>query len=209
MLAGCTRFAWPDVDLSRLPPEQADALKAAITGVDPQACRAAIAAVGVRATLVPDQRDDRGCGFDDALRVTRTTLALSGPFIAECPVVAALAAWEIGVVAPAAQTRFGTTPARLNHVGTYACRTVNRRPGARLSQHALGKAIDVAGVTLADGRDVRVSAANWADDGATGGFLKDLRDGACGAFRSVIGPARDRAHANHFHLDLGPFRVCR
>jgi len=114
-----------------------------------------------------------------------------------------------GAAAPAAQAEYEPPPARLSNLGSSACRSVNRRPGARLSQHALGRAIDVAGVTLADGRAIGVSTANWADDGADGAFLRDLRDGACGAFRAVIGPARDQAHARHFHLDLGPYRICR
>ncbi|MEM6492277.1 MAG: extensin family protein, partial [Pseudomonadota bacterium] len=160
-VAGCSRVFWPDIDLSALPPEQAEALTAAITGDDFDACFAAVTAVGVQATSVPDRRNDRGCGYDGAVRVSATTLALNNAFVAECRVVAALAAWEIGVVRPAADARFAAQPAGLDHLGTYNCRSVNNRPGARLSQHAHGNAIDVAAIRLDDGRRIAVNADNW------------------------------------------------
>ncbi|MEM6491393.1 MAG: extensin family protein, partial [Pseudomonadota bacterium] len=115
----------------------------------------------------------------------------------------------IGVVRPAADAPFAAEPAGLDQLGTDNFRSVNNRPRARLSQHAHGNAIDVAAIRLDDGRRIAINADNWRGDAVEGRFLRDLRDGACGAFRAVIGPARDAAHARHFHLDLGPYRVCR
>ncbi len=40
-------------------------------------------------------------------------------------------------------------------------------------------------------------------------FLRQVRDGACQGFRAVLGPDYNAAHRNHFHLDRGPYRVCR
>ena len=38
-------------------------------------------------------------------------------------------------------------------------------------------------------------------------FLKRLHSGACGPFRTVLGPAMDKVHRSHFHFDLNPSRT--
>jgi hypothetical protein len=48
-------------------------------------------------------------------------------------------------------------------------------------------------------------------------FLRDVDNGACGDFTTVLGPGYNFLHYNHFHLDLamrgnmstGPRRVCK
>ena len=40
-------------------------------------------------------------------------------------------------------------------------------------------------------------------------FLRQVRDGACRSFAAVLGPDYNAAHRNHFHLDRGPYQVCR
>jgi hypothetical protein len=78
----------------------------------------------------------------------------------------------------------------------------------RVSQHATANALDVAGFRLADGRRITV-AADWADEGDEGRFLRAVRDGACRSFETVLGPEYNAAHRDHLHLDRGPYRVCR
>jgi hypothetical protein len=34
------------------------------------------------------------------------------------------------------------------------------------------------------------------------------RDAACAYFRAVLGPHYNKLHANHCHLDMGPYRIC-
>jgi hypothetical protein len=36
----------------------------------------------------------------------------------------------------------------------------------------------------------------------------EIARGACSVFRVVLTPAYDKAHHDHFHLDLGPDRLC-
>jgi hypothetical protein len=36
-----------------------------------------------------------------------------------------------------------------------------------------------------------------------------VRDGACGTWETVLGPEYNAAHRDHFHLDRGPYRICR
>jgi hypothetical protein len=79
----------------------------------------------------------------------------------------------------------------------YECRSRNRVPGAKLSEHAHGNAIDVRAVTLADGRVVLLTDMTVAKD-----FRSELRDSACRRFTTVLGPGADSHHDGHIHLDI-------
>lgn len=85
----------------------------------------------------------------------------------------------------------------------YACRTRNSRPGARLSEHAKGNAIDISAFILADGTRISV-LEDW--NGRNGGLLKQLHASACGPFGTVLGPNSDRHHRDHFHFDVAEYR---
>lgn len=90
----------------------------------------------------------------------------------------------------------------LQVVAHYACRTRNSRPGARLSEHALGNAIDISAFILADG--TRISVLDWR--GRDSALLRRLHRGACGPFGTVLGPDADRHHQDHFHFDVAEYR---
>jgi hypothetical protein len=83
----------------------------------------------------------------------------------------------------------------------YECRSRNRKPGAKISSHGQGNAIDIATITLEDGRIISVEKP---DGDETVKFLTALRFSACAAFNTVLGPGADAAHANHIHIDLEP-----
>jgi hypothetical protein len=102
---------------------------------------------------------------------------------------------------------FGSTVSRVQHVGTYNCRNVYHREQGRRSQHATANAIDIAGFTLANGREVRL-LRDWKAEGAPGAFLREVRDGACRYFGAVLGPDYNAAHRDHFHLDKGLWSRC-
>jgi len=68
-------------------------------------------------------------------------------------------------------------------------------------------AMDVAGFELADGREVLVKDA-WSRRDREGRFLRAVAQAACRYFNEVLTPDSDSDHANHFHLDLGPYRLC-
>jgi hypothetical protein len=110
-----------------------------------------------------------------------------------------------GVVRPAARTHLNASVAEVWIMGSYVCRTRNTQPGARISEHGRGRAVDIGGAVLSDGRRIDV-LRDWdagAEDGA-GAFLAEIRDGACGLFSTVLGPGADRHHDNHLHLDTAP-----
>lgn len=107
-----------------------------------------------------------------------------------------------------AERLLGARVARLNHCGSYACRNVANSENGRRSQHATANALDVAGFRLADGREVSV-VRHWAEDGAKGRLLAEVHEAACSRFAAVLGPGYNAAHADHFHLDMGAFGLCR
>jgi hypothetical protein len=127
--------------------------------------------------------------------------ALNGPVTVGCDVAQATADWMRDTVRPAARRHLGAGVSGLEVWAGYACRTRNNRPGARLSEHALGRAIDIAGVTLTDGRSVTV-LDGWPGTPEERAFLLAIWRGACGRFKTVLGPEADRHHRNHLHLDV-------
>lgn len=175
---------------------------------DPGACRTLLDGTPWQFDAVPDRDNGAGCALRDALQVRRTSVQVDTAFTLSCRAAAPLALWERHVLQPAAQARFGQPVRRIEHYGSYACRNVYGREQGRRSQHATADAFDVAGFVLQDGRRITV-ARDWTGDDAEASFLRDVHQGACGLFDGVLGPGYNAAHADHFHLDRGPFRLCR
>ena len=190
--------------------------KLAALGSDFPACRALLTDAGVRFTALPPRHEGR-CGYDDAVRLTaggarRIALAPTGLGVA-CPVAAALAAWEWNVVQPAALRRFGSEVRRIEHFGSYSCRRMYGRDAGAWSEHASANAVDVAAFVLADGRRVSV-VRDWRGAGEDAAFLREVRNGACRLFATVLSPDYNAAHRDHLHLDQADrgatgWRACR
>jgi len=174
----------------------------------PPSCLAALEDTGFRYTAVPDRETGPGCGFRNAVRVQATDVKLSEPFTLSCRSTVALALWERHVLQQAALAHLGVRVTALEHAGTYACRNIYGRKDAPLSRHSTADAIDITGFVLEGGRRLRIER-EWGSTDADGAFLRDVRDGACRVFDTVLGPDYNAAHRNHFHLDRGGWRVCR
>ena len=174
----------------------------------PAACLTALAQATMRFTPVADRVVGPGCGFENAVRIERTSVQVGEPFTLSCPAAVSLALWERHALQPAATSILGSNVRRIEHYGSFACRNVYWREGGRRSQHATADALDVAGFVLEDGRRIMV-AAHWRADDERAAFLRSIHGQACGFFDSVFGPEYNAAHADHLHLDRGPYRVCR
>ncbi|WP_439595324.1 extensin-like domain-containing protein [Falsiroseomonas sp.] len=183
-------------------------LKLRRLAVQPEACFAALETTGRPISRIPDRDSDIGCEIRHAVRLPASTrMTPSTPF-ATCRVAAAWLLFETQVMQPAARQHLGSEVASTRHMGTQNCRNVNHASRGRRSQHATANAIDIAGFTLRDGREVTL-LRHWDSGGAEAAFLRALRDGACGWFRAVLGPDYNAAHRDHFHFDMGPWRACR
>jgi hypothetical protein len=174
----------------------------------PEACFAAFAASRFTLARVPDRPSDVGCGVENAVLLPATVRTSPRNPTVTCRVAAAWLMLERHGLQQAARRHFGTEVAGVQHLGTYNCRNVNHATAGRRSQHATANAIDVAGFVLRDGREILV-VRDWGTDTAAGAFLREVRNEACRWFNTVLGPAYNVAHANHFHLDMGPRRLCR
>ncbi|MEO1639966.1 MAG: extensin family protein [Pseudomonadota bacterium] len=144
------------------------------------------------------------CGVEGAVRLRSVAgVTLSPRATIDCPTARALKTWVERGVLPAVGAEGGGVSS-LRVVSHYACRTRNNQPGARLSEHAYGRAIDIAGIRLRNGTEMTL-LTDWdsAEDGAQ---LRQMWRAACGPFGTVLGPESNRFHRDHFHFDTARYR---
>jgi len=174
----------------------------ALTG-DGARCEALLARAGVRFVSLPPVRSGH-CGYDDGVRFAgggARTIGFAPEGVAtSCVVAAGLTLWEWHVVQPAAQRHFGRAVASIDHFGSYSCRRLYGRDEGAFSEHSTADAFDVAGFRLADGTRISV-VRDWTGAGVEAAFLRDVRDGACDLFSTVLSPDYNAAHRDHLHLD--------
>jgi hypothetical protein len=194
---------WTELDLTQ-PVGAFTGRKLAGLAGEADQCRDLLERAGVRFNALPSRSAGPSCGYRDAVRfVAGGALTLAwrpSDLGVSCPVAAGLALWEWHVVQSAAVEHFGVRVAAVDHYGSYSCRRLYRRSEGGWSEHAAANAVDVAGFRLEDGRRVAV-AGDWRDEGAKGRFLRDVRDGACRLFATVLSPDYNAAHRDHLHLD--------
>ena len=144
------------------------------------------------------------CGVERPVVVSEVAgVALSRPSIMTCGTADALNTWVRQTAVPEVGKRGGGL-AELTVAAHYVCKTRNGQPGARLSEHGKGKAIDISSFVMADGSRVTVTEG-WRKRGDSD-LLRRLHRGACGPFGTVLGPESDRFHQNHFHFDTAAHR---
>ncbi|MEA2871886.1 MAG: hypothetical protein QOH67_1862, partial [Hyphomicrobiales bacterium] len=133
--------------------------------------------------------------------VTTGAVAVQPAATLACPIVSALDTWLASGVQPAALRWFGSPVAEIRQISAYSCRGMNGQPGARISEHAFGNALDIASFTLADGRKVTVKDG-WRGAPEEQGFLRDVQGSACQHFSTVLAPGSNAFHYDHIHVDL-------
>ena len=145
-----------------------------------------------------------GCGIESAVKITSVAgITLSQASVMDCETAQALHRWVDKSAIPAFRRKGGGLVS-LRVAAHYACRTRNHQPGARISEHGKGKAIDISGFVLKDGTVVTVSEG-WTKRGQRKAMRK-VHAGACGPFGTVLGPEADRFHQDHFHFDTARHR---
>ena len=153
------------------------------------------------------------CGADDVVELDAVVLrdgrriALAPPATLRCVMAEAVAHWVRDELVPAA-SGLGDKPRSLVVAASYDCRGRNRLLGAKLSEHGRANAIDLRGLTLADG-----SAIDFTEPSVAKDFREHIRQSACTHFTTVLGPGSDGYHEKHIHLDLierrGGHRICQ
>lgn len=183
---------------------------------DPLQCKTLLFRAGVRYRDLPPGGSGQ-CSYEDAVRLREggaLRIAYPGRLDLSCPVAAALAVWETQIVRPAAERHLGGRVTRIDHFGSYSCRRLYGRSTGDWSEHARANAIDIAAFRLADGRRVTVVNDWTGGTPAEQAFLREVRDGACKLFATVLSPEYNAAHRDHLHLDQADrgamgWRACR
>jgi hypothetical protein len=161
-----------------------------------------IAIQGEKVGRVPGSRP--GCGVKDAVRITSVSgIALSQGSVMDCGTANALKDWVDQSAKPALRRKGGGLES-LKVAAHYVCRTRNHRPGAKISEHGKGRAIDISAFRLANGEEITVSEGWNARRHARA--MRRMHKGACQHFGTVLGPEADRFHKDHFHFDTAKHR---
>ena len=175
---------------------------------DVAACRAVLERSDVEFNVL-DPAGDGECRREDRTQLSNYPLSPDAP-ATTCPVALAMELWKRDTLDPKAEEIFGSGIARIEHLGAYSCRRIYSRDEGAWSEHATANALDIAGFVLKDGTRISV-LGDWEGEGDKPRFLHEVRDGACGAFSTVLSPDYNTAHADHFHLDMDSrwTSVCR
>lgn len=157
--------------------------------------------------LLPILSKIKACGLEDGVKVTSVGgIPLSTPATIDCPTARALSAWVEQGLKPIVGGMGGGVM-QIEVATSYACRPRNNQAGNKISEHGRGAALDVTGIRLANGTVLSV-LKGWGTQ-QQGRILAALHKAACGPFTTVLGPAANSFHRDHFHFDTargrGPY----
>jgi hypothetical protein len=162
---------------------------------------------------VPDSGDkDPACRVSEPVRVEALAVRrLSGgggsvsfdpPPLLSCAMAKTLADWLDRSVQPLVRGHFERDLVALRVGGGHECRRRNRASAGPVSEHATGQALDIFAFRLGSDGNAADVVVEKPDGLAQSRFLDAVRQSACGAFMTALGPGSDAAHANHLHIDI-------
>jgi hypothetical protein len=207
----------PQAEKPATPPSEA----AAPPQTDPGACLTELKAAGfdIETAEQPSSSNDL-CRIEAPVRLKAvsvpprqgSTVRLTDEPVLACRFAGQLGHWIGDLVVPLVA---GIKDTELKAVRTgpgFECRNRNRATTGKLSAHAEGLAIDIAGFEFANGASLRIKPEVGAAPDPT---LAALRTAACGWFTTILGPGSDEAHHDHLHVDIerhgssDRYRICQ
>ncbi|TCP93659.1 extensin-like protein [Sphingomonas sp. PP-CE-1A-559] len=174
-------------------------------------CLADLRELHVSFQVLPDRETGPGCGLAGTVKLVDIGVPVANLTAVRCGAARALIGWTRNAVAPAAYQMLGSELARVDSMGSYACRNVvgSTRGPTRRSGHAIANAIDIGGFVLKDGRRITVLNDWNSSDPQVRQFLQTIRGSACKRFGTVLSPDYNAAHRNHLHLEDDRANFCR
>ena len=179
-----------------------------------QECEQHMRALGIHFTRQQPVRGENGCGIAAPYEITTVadTVAISPPAVIACETAIALAGWVKAAALPYARQLPGEPSlSGLQNASGYVCRGRNNNPEAKLSEHALGRAIDISAFLFEDGSRIAIEPRQRTGKPQEA-YQKAARFAACLHFTTVLGPYSDANHNDHLHLDIaerrGGYRLC-
>ncbi|WP_395314545.1 extensin family protein [Enterobacter sp. ECC-249] len=176
----------------------------------PEACASLLLQANQRDLIRTQPVADSGgaCPLNNVVRVRDFgPVGLNSSFLASCPLALSSALFISQQARPLTKRYTGSDLARIDHLGSFACRNIYHRPDARRSEHATAEALDIAAFRLANGE--RVTVLNGWKAATTQPWLQAMLAASCGYYGNGLGPEYNAAHANHFHLGMRGFGLCR
>jgi hypothetical protein len=180
----------------------------------PPACLATFFERGGIALPVAADSGDGACEITDPVTFSAISMPdgakveLDSAITVTCTFAVELLDWVRDDL-PGIVSRENGTLSTLTGVGGHACRPRNGVPGAQISEHATGNALDLGALRLADGRTLNLVGT----DAATRTLREALKSSACARFRTVLGPGSDASHKDHLHLDMRQrprdYKICQ
>ncbi len=171
---------------------------------DDRQCLTQLNQAGAQFTPVADSYLGNGCSTVGTVQLAalsgdsaRMSVSNIGPV--QCGVGSAFAAWARFGVDRAARQLLGSPLQRIETFGSFSCRNV--AGSQRRSAHATAGAIDISAFVLADGRRIVISEDWQNGTAAEKEFLRTVQRSACRRFDTVLGPAYNAAHHDHFHVE--------
>lgn len=118
---------------------------------------------------------------------------------------------EVG--APLTLAYTGKKLVRIDTGPGLVCRNRYNQPDQKVSEHAKGNALDIAGFRLEDGTSIIVKPLP-SDTEPKPTLMRAYRASGCGYFTTVLGPGSNAAHEEHLHFDYAMrgkgynYRIC-
>lgn len=204
-LAACGRADRPSA------PQQTRANLSVPSNRETAQCLADLRELHVSFQVLPDRETGPGCGLNGTVKLVDIGVPVANLTAVRCGEARAFIGWTRNAVAPAAYQMLGSELARIDSMGSYACRNVvgSARNASRRSGHAIANAIDIGGFVLKDGRRITVLNDWNSSDPQVRQFLQTIRASACKRFGTVLSPDYNAAHRNHLHLEDDRAGFCR
>jgi hypothetical protein len=188
-----------------VPAEVADQPKPEVPHSDVGQCLAKLREGGWEADAAKATADNAACTVDEPVILKRLrfisnrSVAFPDTPVVACRFAERVGRWVSDLVVPMIAGRLGTELKAFRTGPGFECRNRNRSAAGKLSAHAVGLAIDVAGFDLVNGERLLVTEL---ENGSKAAVLRGLRTGYCGWYTTILGPGTDAAHASHWHLDI-------
>jgi hypothetical protein len=179
-------------------------------------CLKELKALGAEFAEEPEIDGENGCGIAHPVKVSRIlpSVDLEPDATIRCETALSLARMTRDMLIPAAARAFPDKPklSGITQASGYVCRNRNSAEDGKVSEHAYGNAIDIAGLRFGD-ETMPVMIARQDDGTAQAAFQRAFNALACLYFTTVLSPGSDATHQDHLHLDVikrnSGFRYCR
>jgi hypothetical protein len=166
-------------------------------------CRKQLDRMGVVYRDLPAIHGNGDCGIAHPVEVSRLGggVKMQPSATLTCEMAETVARWSKKELVPAARLRYLSGIDTIHQASSYSCRWIKGRTGGTLSEHGKGRALDIAQITLNNGKKIVVKKkAFWKF--REKGLLQSVRSDGCDYFSTVLGPGYDADHKDHFHFDI-------